>query len=75
MSDNTETLLINANIVIPVEALKTIVAKAKEAVGADAKGIYRVDTSEAVNQIITKFLAERDFMDFISDLSNYREKS
>ncbi len=74
MNDSNETLLINANIEIPVEALKAIVACAKEAAGADAKGVYRVDTSDAVNQIITKFLAERDFMDFVTNLSNYQEK-
>ena len=75
MNDLNDTLLINANIEIPVEALKTIVAKAKEAVGPDANGRYRVDTSEAVNTIITRFLAERDFIDYVSDLSNYQDKS
>ncbi|MBI9075013.1 MAG: hypothetical protein JEZ02_06340 [Desulfatibacillum sp.] len=75
MNDSNETLLINANIEIPVEALKTIVARAKEAAGADAKGVYRVDTSDAVNTMISRFLIERDFMDFVSDLSNYKDRS
>ncbi len=71
MSDSDDTLLVNANVEIPVAALKAIVENAKKKAGADASGVYRVDTAEAVSNMITRFLADRDFLDFVSNPENY----
>lgn len=71
MNDSNDTLLISATIEIPAAALEAIVDNAKKKAGPDASGVFRVDTAEAVNELITKFLGARDFMDFVSDPKNY----
>ena len=70
MPDNQNTVLINANVEITVDSLQAIVKNAKEIVGRDSKGYYRVDTAEKVSQVISRFLAEKDFESFAKDIEN-----
>jgi hypothetical protein len=51
--------------------LKAIVENVKKIAGQDEKGHYKVDTAEAVNKMISRFLLERDFETFARDESNY----
>jgi hypothetical protein len=64
-------ITIQANIDIDPEALETIVKNAKHAAGADLTGVYRVDTAGKVNELITRFLEEKDFLSYVQDKSKY----
>ncbi len=65
------TIDIRAIITITTAALQTIVANGKALVGPDAKGHYRVDTADLVNRMVSKFLLEKDFEAYVSDIANY----
>lgn len=71
MKSVNQGVSIHINIAIDPKTLTTIVAKAKEKSGPDAKGVYRVDTADAVSLLITKFLAQKDFQAFADDIDNY----
>ncbi|MEA2059505.1 MAG: hypothetical protein U9P10_03065 [Thermodesulfobacteriota bacterium] len=72
MTDGAGMITINANIDITVEALQAVVANAKKIAGSDEKGVYRVDTADKVSEMITVFLAEKDFESFAMDIENYK---
>jgi len=72
MTDTKDTILINANIEISVKALKIIVANAKQAVGQNEKGHYQVDTADKVSEMISRFLMEHDFENYVTDLDSYK---
>lgn len=72
MTPTSENIRINAVIEMPAASLQTIVSTIKKMVRPDARGVYRVDTAEAVNQLVSAFLARNGFDDFISDLDNYK---
>jgi len=66
-----DRLTIHVNIQISASALKAIVANAKKVTPRDSEGSLRVDTADWVNQMISKFLEQRDFESFVKDGSNY----
>lgn len=70
MSDNQDLILVNANVSITVSTLQAIVANAKKKAGKNERGIYRVDTADAVSDMITKFLLENDFEAYAMDEEN-----
>ena len=71
MSENQDLLSVNANVSITVSTLQAIVANAKKKAGKDERGLYRVDTADAVSDMITKFLLENDFEAYAMDEDNY----
>ncbi|HKK91649.1 MAG TPA: hypothetical protein VJ936_09615 [Desulfobacteraceae bacterium] len=71
MTGSSETITVNANVSITVEALQAVVANAKAAAGSDDRGVFRVDTADSVSDIISLFLAEKDFETFAKDINNY----
>jgi len=71
MKDGQEMITVQVNLNITVEALQTVVANAKKAVGKDDRGIYRVDTAECLGKVISQFLYDRDFEEFARDMNNY----
>lgn len=71
MSESQSLIRVHANVDITVDALQTIVANSKKISGKDEKGIYRVDTAEKVNEMISKFLQENNFESYVSNLENY----
>jgi len=72
---NTEaaepTVLVHVNVEIAAAALQAVVQNAKQVAGRDQKGHYRVDTAEKVSEMITRFLAEKNFTAFAADMDNY----
>lgn len=72
MSPSQDTIAIHATIDINPATLQTIVQNAKKLSGTDEKGIYRVDTAEAVNRLISSFLIDRDFHDYVQNLDHYK---
>ena len=71
MSDTIDTIEVHANVIMTTASLKAIVKNMKKIAGQDEKGHYKVDTAEAVNKMISRFLLERDFEAFARDESNY----
>jgi hypothetical protein len=65
------TVLVHVNVEIAAAALQAVVANAKQIVGRDEKGRYRVDTAEKVGEMISRFLAENDFTTFARNIDNY----
>jgi hypothetical protein len=71
MSDAIDTIEVRANVIVTTASLKAIVENMKKMAGRDEKGHYRVDTADAVNKMISRFLLERDFEAFARDEGNY----
>ena len=70
MTDEREMLSINVNVEITAASLQAIVENVKKNTGRDSKGIYRVDTADKVSQIISRFLFENDFENYVTDIKN-----
>ncbi|MDL1964680.1 MAG: hypothetical protein LWW98_10205 [Deltaproteobacteria bacterium] len=60
-----DTIVVNANVELTTRSLLTIVEKAKQEVGRDEKGVYRVDTADKVSEMISRFLLEKDFEGYV----------
>ena len=75
MSESKQTVRINAVVEVTTESLQTIVETAKKIVGRNEKGVYRVDTADAVGAMISRFLMENDFELFVKDVNNYNLRS
>ena len=71
MIERDDLIRINANVSITVDTLQSIVANAKKRAGKDERGIYRVDTADAVSDMITQFLLDHDFEAYAMDEGNY----
>jgi hypothetical protein len=71
MSDPIDTIEVRANVIVTTASLKAIVENMKKMASRDEKGHYRVDTADAVNKMISRFLLERDFEAFARDEGNY----
>ena len=72
MDPKQDRIVIHATVEISTKALQTIVHNAKQAVGPDKKGHYRVDTADKVSELISLFLAEKGFDDYVADVALYR---
>jgi len=71
MSENSPLVRVHVNIEVSTAALQAVVANTKKKAGADEKGHYRVDTADALSDLISRFLQEKDFDAFSKDESNY----
>ena len=71
MADEIDTIEVYVNVFMTVESLKTIVDNTKRLVGRNEKGRYKVDTSDAVGTMISRFLPEKDFEAYVCDEGNY----
>ena len=71
MATKTEIVTVRVNVDIPVQALKTIVQTVKTLVGPDEKGHYRVDTADKTGEMISRFLLENNFEQFVNNPDNY----
>lgn len=67
-----DLVTIHVNIDITPFALSTIVANAKEIFGKDEKGRYTVDTADLTAEMISRFLLEKDFEEYVKEKSNYK---
>jgi len=72
MPEKKDTLMVRANVEMTAASLEAIVENAKKLSGPDEKGVYRVDTAEKVNEMISRFLLENDFESFVKNIDNYR---
>jgi hypothetical protein len=68
---SSEMITINTRIQIPAVIIETVVRNAKQLAGADEKGIFRVDTAEKLNELISGFLEAKNFAEYVNDIRNY----
>jgi hypothetical protein len=71
MNESKEIITVHVNIDLTAASLQAIVENAKKIAGHDSKGIYRVDTAEWVNQMVSRFLMENDFESYAKNIENY----
>lgn len=71
MNEFKELVTVRVNIDLTAASLQTIVENAKKIAGHDERGIYRVDTAEWVNKMVSRFLLENDFESYAQDIENY----
>lgn len=71
MVDMTNTVRVNVTVDIEGETLQTIVQTAKDIVGRNEKGHYRIDTADLLEDLLSKFITKRDFAAFAADPENY----
>lgn len=72
---DSDKLSVHVNVEISAAALQAVVANAKRTASSDANGTYRIDTAEYLSDMISRFLAEKDFDSFVMDIANYTQKS
>jgi hypothetical protein len=70
-TDSNDVLRVHVNIGISAVTLKTVVATAKQIVGRDADGVYRVDTADIISEMVTRFLDQNNFESYVQDPHNY----
>ena len=70
MGASKDTIVVNANVEMTTGSLQTIVENAKKKAGRDEKGVYRVDTADKVSEMISRFLLEKDFEDYLKNFGN-----
>jgi hypothetical protein len=66
-----DRLIVHVNVEISAAALQAIVANAKRMAAKDADGICRVDTADQLSIMISRFLNEKDFDNYVLDFDNY----
>lgn len=71
MSDNANTVRVNVTIDIAGETLQTIVQTAREMVGRNERGHYRIDTADLLEDLLSAFIAEKGFDGYVADKGNY----
>jgi hypothetical protein len=71
MTSAEETVLINVNIEIATQALESIVSNVKKMVASHEGGAPRVDTADKVSEMVSRFLLESDFADYVRKSENY----
>lgn len=68
---NKDKLAVHVNVDISAAALQAVVANAKLMAARDADGICRIDTADQLSIMISRFLDEKDFDNYVLDLNNY----
>jgi hypothetical protein len=71
MNEFKELVTVRVNIDLTAASLQAIVENAKNIAGRDERGIYRVDTAEWVNKMVSRFLLENDFESYTQNVENY----
>ena len=72
MNEFKELVAVRVNIDLTAASLQAIVENVKKIAGYDAKGVYRVDTAEWVNKMVSHFLLEYDFEGYAKIMENYK---
>lgn len=71
MGDQSKTVRVNVTIAIAGETLQTMVQRAKEIVGRNERGHYRIDTADLLEDLLSAFISERGFDAYVADKENY----
>ncbi len=68
MPEKHDILLINAHVEIPAQALLAIKENWKQA----SPAVRATDPADELNRVISRFLAQADFLSFAKDPANYK---
>ncbi|MBC2736797.1 MAG: hypothetical protein HF981_20720 [Desulfobacteraceae bacterium] len=71
MGNTSDTVRVNVTLDISGETLKTIVRNAKEIVGRNEKGHYRIDTADLLEDLLSSFIDENGFDAYVGNRENY----
>ena len=71
MGNNSDTVRVNVTLAVSGEALQTIVRTAKEIVGRNEKGHFRIDTADLLEDLLSNFIDENGFDAYVADRENY----
>ena len=71
MEQREDTVCANVKIEISGKTLQTIVQKAKDTVGRNEKGHYRIDTADLLEDLLSRFIVEKGFDAYVADQKNY----
>ena len=73
MTEPGNTIAVRINVEMTPASLQAIVENAKKIAGTGDKGYYTVDTADKVGEMISRFLLEKDFEDFVTNIENYKQ--
>ena len=73
MPGNKETVVVHANIEITSQTIKNLVAAAKQLNSRNEKGHHQIDTADLLCEMISRFLAEKNFEEFVRHAENYKK--
>ena len=71
MSDSSPLVRVHVNIEISAAALQAVVAQSKRKAAMGETGAHRMDTADALADLISRFLQEKDFVAFAQSPENY----
>ena len=71
MSNDIPQVTVHVNIDLSAISIQAVVSNSKKKAGKDEKGRYRVDTADALSELISKFLKEKNFEAFAENENNY----
>jgi len=71
MNQPDNTIAVNVVVELTPNSLQAIVENAKRITGRNEKGHYKVETADKVGEMISRFLAENNFEDFVNNSENY----
>ena len=71
MGNSSDTVRVNVTLAVSGETLQTIVGTAKEIVGRNEKGHYRIDTADLLEDLLSNFIADKAFDAYVADHENY----
>mgnify|MGYP000426326647 CR=1 FL=1 len=71
MGNRANTVNVNVTLAVSGETLQTIVRTAKEIVGRNDKGHYRIDTADLLEDLLSNFIDENGFDAYVADRVNY----
>jgi len=71
MGNQADAIRVNVNIEISGATLQKIVQTAKDIVGRNDKGHYRIDTADLLEDLLTTFIEKKGFATYAVDRGNY----
>ena len=71
MESQGDNIRVNVNIEISGATLQKIVQTAKDIVGRNEKGHFRIDTADLLEDLLSTFVQKEGFDAFIADRNNY----
>lgn len=60
MSDAIDTIEVHTNVIMTTESLKEVVKNTKKIAGKNENGHYKVDTADAVGQMVSRYLERKE---------------
>ena len=71
MTHESPTVRVHVNIELSASSIQAVVANVKKKTSPDNQGRYRVDTADALGDLISAFLREKNFDEYADNEKNY----